>query len=76
MATFFWPPGKNDRTFLRKETLTDTRGHLVITAKFFWPISDRVNGGTTVIFNLMFLKKRTFHFLSAMAPKDGFRIGK
>ena len=49
----------------------------LLQPNFFGPlISDRVNGGTIVIFNLMFLKKRTFHFLSAMAPKDGFRIGK
>ena len=36
---FFWPPDKNDHTFSCKGTLVN----LVITAKFFWPIGDRIN---------------------------------
>ena len=37
-ATFVGPPVKNRHTFsLKKKTL-------VCTAKFFWPIGDRING--------------------------------
>ena len=40
----FWLPGKNRLTFSCKKTIINILyGHLVNTAKFFWPIGDHIN---------------------------------
>ena len=41
-ATLFWPPGKTAIHFLVKKTLVN--GVTPNTAKYFWPIGDRING--------------------------------
>ena len=41
---FFWPPGKTTIHFLWKKKKNPRQyGHLVNTAKCFWPIGDRIN---------------------------------
>ena len=41
---FFWLPGKNRHTSSCKKTVINILyGHLVDTAKFFWPIGDPIN---------------------------------